>query len=105
MKLGLLTTAAIAALAVAVPATAVTVAGPGFKYSKDEARALNGKQFQNDFQLDYFRTWGELPTPGAIITTPPEPAAPVPEPATWAMMIGGFGLIGTAMRRRVALTA
>jgi hypothetical protein len=24
----------------------------------------------------------------------------VPEPATWAMMIGGFGLIGTAMRRR-----
>jgi hypothetical protein len=24
----------------------------------------------------------------------------VPEPATWAMMIGGFGLIGLAMRRR-----
>jgi hypothetical protein len=24
----------------------------------------------------------------------------VPEPATWAMMIGGFGLIGAAMRRR-----
>jgi len=28
-------------------------------------------------------------------------AAPaVPEPATWAMMIGGFGLAGAAMRRR-----
>lgn len=26
--------------------------------------------------------------------------APVPEPATWAMMIGGFGLVGGAMRRR-----
>lgn len=26
--------------------------------------------------------------------------AAVPEPATWAMMIGGFGLIGGAMRRR-----
>lgn len=26
--------------------------------------------------------------------------AGVPEPATWAMMIGGFGLIGGAMRRR-----
>lgn len=26
--------------------------------------------------------------------------AGVPEPATWAMMIGGFGLIGSAMRRR-----
>lgn len=29
----------------------------------------------------------------------PEPGA-VPEPATWAMMIGGFGLVGGAMRRR-----
>lgn len=24
----------------------------------------------------------------------------VPEPATWAMMVGGFGLVGGAMRRR-----
>ncbi|NJC34318.1 hypothetical protein GGR88_001792 [Sphingomonas jejuensis] len=29
----------------------------------------------------------------------------VPEPATWAMMIGGFGLIGTALRRRTGDTA
>jgi hypothetical protein len=29
-----------------------------------------------------------------------EPNSAVPEPATWAMMIGGFGLIGAAMRRR-----
>lgn len=29
-----------------------------------------------------------------------ETAAAVPEPATWAMMIGGFGLVGGAMRRR-----
>jgi hypothetical protein len=27
-------------------------------------------------------------------------AGGVPEPATWAMMIGGFGLIGAALRRR-----
>jgi hypothetical protein len=26
--------------------------------------------------------------------------SPVPEPATWAMMIGGFALIGASMRRR-----
>ena len=31
-----------------------------------------------------------------IVITPPA----VPEPATWAMFIGGFGLIGGAMRRR-----
>ncbi|NJC35214.1 hypothetical protein GGR88_002728 [Sphingomonas jejuensis] len=32
-------------------------------------------------------------------------AAAVPEPATWAMMIGGFGLVGGAMRRRRTLVA
>jgi hypothetical protein len=29
----------------------------------------------------------------------------VPEPATWAMMIGGFGLVGGALRRRRAIAA
>jgi len=30
----------------------------------------------------------------------------VPEPAAWTLMIGGFGLVGSAMRRRsVAVTA
>ena len=31
--------------------------------------------------------------------------AGVPEPATWALMIGGFGLTGAAMRRRVTAAA
>ncbi|MBN8815052.1 MAG: PEP-CTERM sorting domain-containing protein [Sphingomonas sp.] len=31
--------------------------------------------------------------------------APVPEPATWAMMIMGFGLMGAAMRRNRKVTA
>jgi hypothetical protein len=31
--------------------------------------------------------------------------AGVPEPATWAMMIGGFGLAGAALRRRPARNA
>lgn len=33
----------------------------------------------------------------------PGPLAPVPEPATWAMMLLGVGAIGGAMRRRRAL--
>ena len=28
------------------------------------------------------------------------PSGAIPEPATWAMMIGGFGLVGAALRRR-----
>lgn len=32
-------------------------------------------------------------------------AAGVPEPASWALMIGGFGLAGSALRRRKALAA
>ena len=34
---------------------------------------------------------------GGTITAPPPGA--VPEPATWAMMLLGFGMVGTAMRR------
>jgi hypothetical protein len=36
---------------------------------------------------------------GDLAPVPPTPA--VPEPATWAMMIGGFALVGASMRRRV----
>lgn len=35
------------------------------------------------------------PLSGSLIST-----TGVPEPASWAMMVGGFGLIGGAMRRR-----
>ena len=42
---------------------------------------------------DYFITLN-------LITRAADPA--VPEPATWAMMIGGFALAGAAMRRRKA---
>jgi hypothetical protein len=30
----------------------------------------------------------------------PPPPPGVPEPASWAMMVGGFGLLGSVMRRR-----
>jgi hypothetical protein len=33
------------------------------------------------------------------------PAAAVPEPASWALMVGGFGLVGVVARRRAARAA
>ena len=44
-----------------------------------------------------------LPT-GTLPMTPPV-TGQVPEPASWAMMIGGFGMIGAALRRRRTMFA
>jgi hypothetical protein len=42
-----------------------------------------------------------LALPGGEIRAQLTPAgSPAPEPATWALFIGGFGLVGLAMRRR-----
>jgi hypothetical protein len=41
----------------------------------------------------------------ASVQLPTSPVPTVPEPATWAMMLGGFGLAGMAMRRRSARVA
>ncbi|MDE2619485.1 MAG: PEPxxWA-CTERM sorting domain-containing protein, partial [Sphingomonadales bacterium] len=35
----------------------------------------------------------------------PTQTAAVPEPATWALMMAGFGLVGAALRRRKAIAA
>jgi hypothetical protein len=46
------------------------------------------------------------PTPPVVINPPgpgtPTPIPGVPEPATWAMMILGFGFVGYRLRRRTA---
>lgn len=48
--------------------------------------------------LDYF----VVPGPGEVPLGPP-PGATVPEPATWAMLIAGFGMIGLSARRRTVM--
>ena len=39
-------------------------------------------------------------TYGYVVELDPAQPGGVPEPATWAMVIGGFGLVGATMRRR-----
>ncbi|KQS04035.1 hypothetical protein ASG11_07050 [Sphingomonas sp. Leaf357] len=57
-------------------------------------------------RLEYFDSFvdGELPDSiwnnGTVTFTYSPAASAVPEPATWAMMIGGFGMVGGALRSR-----
>jgi hypothetical protein len=51
------------------------------------------------FQTLYDNTWQPQSADGIRIFVEGTAAA-VPEPASWAMMIGGLGIVGGAMRRR-----
>lgn len=61
----------------------------------------------NGLQYGYVDTFGTTIRGFRYETTPGAAVAfnAVPEPATWAMMIGGFAMTGASMRRRVARTA
>ncbi len=50
------------------------------------------------FQSDYFATGRGLQLDNLVVTG--TPIAGVPEPATWAIMILGFGAAGSVLRRR-----
>ena len=60
--------------------------------SADEANLSGIGPFIGDFDTLYFSIGG-----AALF----EVSSAVPEPATWAVMILGFGLAGTALRRRL----
>ena len=72
-------------------------------YSFDAGSGLNSIKLNISAYSNavVYRTGSATPPP------PPPPPPAVPEPATWAMLLLGFGLVGTAARRRrrVAVTA
>lgn len=55
-----------------------------------------------DTNLGYFQIGGAGTAYGYLLTSRVEVAkvAAVPEPASWAMLIGGFALVGASMRRQ-----
>jgi hypothetical protein len=82
--------------------TAFTVAGNTAETIKDEGYGGTGRAY-----IDPVFTFAD-PSLASIYTfvgVPFDASTPagVPEPASWAMMVGGFGLVGSAMRRRQRL--
>ena len=97
----------------------VVTFGPSMQYaafaSATPIRFSNGNNFiglravtagGEEFYGFAFSTNNVLNTVGfesvaGVTITATNAAGAVPEPASWAMMIGGFGMIGAASRRRV----
>ena len=70
--------------------------GHGFAFGYGGAPADTADEYHVFFNgSDYRGCWGSGGCTTITITS-------VPEPATWALMIGGFGLLGAAARRRRA---
>lgn len=78
------------------------VSGPGFFLaSYDTANRATDGVYSVNSVFDGNATSGIANTAGTITQfTGSTLAAAVPEPATWAMMLAGFGMIGFAARRR-----
>lgn len=52
----------------------------------------------------YIQPGRRVPPPVSIII-PQQPIQPLPEPASWALMLAGFGTIGAAMRGHMRMLA
>lgn len=77
------------------------VSGGGFGFiTFDTVNTLNDGIFSVVDINNGAATTGTLSTAGAISLFGGTLAAAVPEPATWAMMLLGFGMIGASMRYR-----
>ena len=78
--------------------------GQGFGFAL--ANGTYSNPYYADFQSPpaYYEFFSFPPSNAAGHTERPVVffAAPVPEPATWSLLIAGFGLVGAALRRRTS---
>ncbi|PZO89834.1 MAG: PEP-CTERM sorting domain-containing protein [Sphingomonas sanxanigenens] len=78
---------------------AVDLVAQGLSFSVG-ADGILRLEFAEDYD-DYANAADAIYTTGSLTFTY-TPANAVPEPAVWAMMVGGFGLVGAGLRRRRA---
>lgn len=71
-----------------------------FALFEEDGGFLAAAMSRNAMTGTYELMLGEVGAPKATLTFAPTVSGAVPEPATWGMMILGFGAIGFAMRRR-----
>ena len=76
---------------------------PGVLLSTDGPQLYSGAEATPTFLTGTFllTEFGGTGTYTLTISNPA--AAAVPEPATWAMMLAGFGMVGVGLRRRSAV--
>ena len=80
---------------------------PGLFVLTDGPQLYTGSEAHPTFLIGTFDLTEFVGNGNYTLTiTDPNATGTVPEPATWALMLGGFGLVGSAMRRRqkVAVT-
>jgi hypothetical protein len=78
--------------------TTLDAAHPTFSWSTTSPVLAAGTQF--GFAVNYDGVYYNDSTGINFTVHGPDASGAVPEPASWAMMVGGFGLVGGAMRRR-----
>jgi len=78
--------------------TSDQIAGAGDLFPPNTG-ALTFDSFTSVFEITDLATPATLDGAGLLVSAA-DPTSAAPEPATWAMMVGGFGAIGFALRRR-----
>ena len=88
MKILALTAVALLAAAPAMAVTTVNADKEALRIAAERSDAWHIKHL------------GPVTMPPAVVIEAPASVGAVPEPASWAMMVAGFGLVGGAVRRR-----
>jgi hypothetical protein len=90
--------AALGNLVLTIREFSLSSSGAGTVYfqADNKSTTMNSRFSAYSYDWDRTRTnYGQ-----GLVTGFNVAAAAVPEPATWAMMVVGFGVVGTGMRRR-----